>query len=189
MKAGLLSTPTAGRIIAALAVAVTLVVCGAIAAQSGTAPSQASGLAPTSAHCRAAALVAIVDVSAARHTADGTEVPIDFYNKSPEECVLRGYTPVTGVAAAGGHNARAVYLAGYKTQVFLPENYTAHTWVLIAKAAGAGCRRLTATGLRVGLTAGHLTISYPFTACAGPRQALLSIRPVVGGLASRTSFP
>jgi hypothetical protein len=192
MKAGLLSSPRAGRVIAVLAVGVALVIGGAIAAQSDTSPSLPNSLLPTSHHCEAAQLQAIVDTSAARRTADGTEVPIDFMNQWHEECELRGYTPVTGVAAPGGHDATAVHLPGAITRVVFGMNYTAHIWVLIADAPGgaaAGCRQLTATGLRVSLPSGRIWIPYPFTACARTGQALLSIRPLVRGLANTTSFP
>jgi hypothetical protein len=198
MKERLLDSPRAGRILAAVAVGVALVVCGAIAAQSGTTPSL-PGLAYTSHPCETAQLRVLIDSSAARHTADGTYLPIDFINNWRAECLLRGYTPVTGVSTTAGHDAHAVHIPGAATSVLLPQDYAAHTWVLIANAAGgsnpasgaSGCRRLTASGLRVALpqTTGHLWIAHPFTACAGTGQALLSIRPVLQGLANPATFP
>jgi hypothetical protein len=193
MKAGLLSSPRQGWIMAAIAVGLALVICGAIAAQSSTAPS-VPGVAATTRPCQAGQLRVLVDPSVARRTADGTYLPIDFLNKWLETCEFRGYTAVTGVATVTGHDARAVHVPGAVTSVVLGQNYAAHTWVLIANAPGgrsAGCRQLTAKGLRVDLprTTTHLWIAYPFTACAGGSQALLSIRPVVQGLANPTSFP
>jgi hypothetical protein len=192
MKAGLLPSPTAGRVIGVLAVVLALVICGAIAAQSNTTSSASDGLLPSSRHCAPAQLRAIVDSSAARRTADAVYLPIDFVNEWHEECVLRGYAPVTGVATTAGRNASAVHIPGAINWVVLGQDYTAHIWVLIAKAPGgaaAGCRQLTATGLRVSLPAGRVWIPYSFTACAGTGQALLSVRPVVRGLANTTSFP
>jgi hypothetical protein len=193
MKAGLLSSPRAGRIMAVIAVGLALVIGGAIAAQSDTTPSL-PGLPYTSRPCQAEQLRVLVDPSAALRTADGTYLPIDFVNKWLETCELRGYTAVTGVATTAGHDARAAHAPGTVTSMVLGQNYAAHTWVLIANAPGgqtAGCRQLTAKGLRVSLprTTSHLWIPYPFTACAGASQALLSIRPVLQGLANPTSFP
>ena len=193
MKERILCSPRSGRILAAVAIAVALVVGGAIAALSDT-TSPLPGLAATSRPCQVGQLQVIVDSSAARHTKDGTYLPIDFIDNWKEECVLRGYTPVTGVSTTGGDDAHAVHIPGSATSVVLAEYYAAHTWVLIANAAGgqaAGCRQLTASGLRVALpgTTGHIWISHPFTACAGTGQALLSIRPVLQGLANPTSFP
>jgi hypothetical protein len=193
MTARLFSSPRAGRIMAVIAVGLTLVVCGAIAARSDT-TAALPGVGATSRPCQAAQLRAVVDSSAARHTANGTYLPIDFINKWREECMLRGYTPVTGVATTAGHDAHATHMTGTTESVVLAEDYAAHTWVLIANAPGgqaAGCRRLIAKGLRVDMprTTGHVWIAYPFTACAGSGQALLSIRPVLAGLANPTTFP
>jgi len=177
----------------AIAVAVMLLVCGAIAARSGTTsqPSTPTALLTSSHHCEAAELKTFVDKSAARRTTDGTWLPIDVVNMWKEECVLRGYVPVTGVATAGGQDARAAHASGSAATVILGQFYTAHIWVLIANAHAAGCRQLTASGLRVGMpaTTGHIWISYPFTACAGTGQAMLSIRPVMQGLANPAVFP
>jgi hypothetical protein len=199
MKARLFSPSSAGRIMAAVAVGIALLACGSIAAQSDTTSQPSLALPPTTQPCEAAALRAVVDRSAVRQTTDGTYVPIDLINLSRGECVLRGYTPVTGVSTTAGHDAHAAHIAGADTPVFLGSNYAAHVWVLIAKARGgpnpgsgaAGCRQLTASGLRVGLpqTNGHVWIPYPFTACAGTNQSLLSIRPVLRGLANPTIFP
>jgi hypothetical protein len=194
MKERLLSSPRSGRILAVVAIGVALVVGGAIAAQSDTS-TQLPGLAASSHPCQVGQLQVIVDSSAARHTKDGTYLPIDFIDNWKAECLLRGYTPVTGVSTtAAADDAHAVHIPGPATSVVLAEYYAAHTWVLIANAAGgqaAGCRQLTANGLRVTLPGvpGHIWISHPFTACAGTGQALLSIRPVLQGLANPTSFP
>jgi Protein of unknown function (DUF4232) len=191
MKARLLSPSTLGRIIAVAAVGVALMACGTVAALSDT-PAGLPGLPPTSHHCEPVQLRAVVDASAARRTPDGTYLPIDLVNKWRAECKLRGYAAVTGVATTAGHDAHAVHMRGDVTSVVLGQDYAAHIWVLIAKAPGdAGCRQLTAKGLRVTLpdSTGDDWIPYPFTACAGSSQALLSIRPVLEGLANPTSFP
>ena len=192
MKARL-SSPSAGRIMAAVAVGLALAVCGTIAALSGTTARMPS-LPATSQACQAAQLSVVVDSSAARRTADGTEVPVNLVNQWREECVLRGYLPVTGVATTAGHDAQAVHMAGNVTSVVLGQFYAAHTWVLIANAPGgpaAGCRQLSAKGLRVFLprTTGHVWVPYPFTACAGTGQALLSVRPVLQGFANPAFYP
>jgi hypothetical protein len=198
MKARLFTPPRAGRImdgriIAAAAVGVALLACGAIAARSDTAQGLPE-LRPTSHHCEPVQMRALVDPSAARRTADGTYLPIDLINTWRGECKLSGYISVTGVATTAGHDTHAVNIAGTVTSVVLGRNYAAHVWVLIANAPGgtaSGCRQLTATGLRIMLPlyTGHDWIAYPFTACAGSGQALLSIRPVLQGLANSTSFP
>jgi len=193
MKARLFTPSGAGRIIAAATVGVALLACGVIAATSDTAQGL-PGLLATSHHCEPVEIKALVDQSAARRTADGTYVPIDLINQWHEECELRGYISVTGVATTAGHDAHAVHLAGTVTSVVLGQDYAAHVWVLLANAPGgtaSGCRQLTATGLRISmpLYTGHDWIAYPFTACAGSGQALLSIRPTLQGLANPTSFP
>ena len=134
----------------------------------------------------------LVDASAAKRMAGGTYLPIDLVNQWNEECKLRGYLAVTGVATAAGEDAHAAHVPGAVTSVVLGRDYAAHVWVLLANApGGSGCRPLTAKGLRVTLpnAAGRAWIPYPFTACAGASQALLSVRPVLQGLASPTSFP
>lgn len=194
MKALLLSSPRAGRIMAAVAVGVALLACGGVAARSSTTP-RLPALRATSRPCIATQLRVLVDSSAARRTAAGTYLPIDFVNKWQQECVLRGYTEVIGVSVTSGQDARAVHTSGATPSVVLGQNYAAHTWVLIAKSSGganpAGCRQFDATGLRVNFphTTSHATVEYPFTACAGASQALLSVRPVLQGLANPTIFP
>jgi len=193
MKARLFTPSRAARIMAAAAVGVALLACGAVAARSNTAQALPS-LRPTSHHCEPVEMKALVDQSAARRTAEGTYVPIDLINQWREECELRGYVSVTGVAMTAGHDAHAVHIPGAVTSVVLGQDYAAHIWVLIANAPGgtaSGCRQLTATGLRIMLPlyTGHDWIRYPFTACAGSGQAVLSIRPVLQGLANPTSFP
>lgn len=193
MKARLTS-PRAGRILAVVAVGATLAACGTIAALSGTTPALPA-IAATSRPCVADQLHATVDTSAARHTADGTYLPVDFIDEWKMECVLRGYTQVTGVSTTGpSDDADAAHISGAVTSVVLGQDYAAHTWVLIANAPGgqaAGCRQLTASGLRVFLpnTGTHTWIPYPFTACAKTGQALLSIRPVLQGFANPDLFP
>jgi Domain of unknown function (DUF4232) len=198
MKARLFTPSRAGRImdgrvVAAAAVLVALLAGGAIAATSDTAQGL-PGLVRTSHHCEPVEMKVLVDQSAARRTADGTYVPVDLINQWHEECELRGYVSVTGVAATAGHDAHAVHIPGVVTSVVLGQDYAAHIWVLIANAPGgaaSGCRQLTATGLRINLPlyTGHDWVPYPFTACAGSGQAILSIRPVLQGLANPATFP
>jgi len=193
MKARLFTPSRTAGIITAAAVGVALLACGAVAASSDTAQGL-PGLMRTSHHCEPAEMKVLVDQSAARRTADGTYVPVDLINQWREECELRGYVSVTGVATTAGHDAHAVHIPGTVTSVVLGQDYAAHVWVLIAKAPGgaaSGCRPLTATGLRISLPAntGYDWVPYPFTACAGSGQAILSIRPALQGLANPTSFP
>jgi len=189
----LFSSPLAGRIMAVVAVGLALAIGGAIAAQSGTTP-RLPVLHGTSRPCQAAQLQVLADTSAARPAKDGTYVPVDLINQWHEECALRGYLPVTGVAATAGDDVQAVRMPGAIAPVILGQYYAAHVWVLIAHATGrqaAGCQELKATGLRVSLPhiADQLGITYPFTACAGPGQALLSVMPVLPGLANPAFFP
>lgn len=189
---------SAGRIVAAIALTVTVTGCGALTRVEGRIARLEHGTpTPAPRHygaCGTQRLRVVSDPHSARVSGDDLYLPIDFVNTSGVACTISGYPRMLAIATTPNVTAKATHLPGTTTAVVLQHDYAAHAWVLIRNASGhkaAGCQSFTGKGLRIWAprSPAHAWVIYPFEACPAAGSEVLSVLPVQQGLANPSFFP
>jgi Protein of unknown function (DUF4232) len=112
----------------------------------------ASGLNVSIASSSPADSAASIARRAASHAAPqgATRFPVEFTNISDAPCTLNGYPQVSAYGAGGAQlgNAAGLDMSASATRILLAPGATAHA-AIVDSAAGARCKPVAATGLRV----------------------------------------